>query len=394
MNKLKNYLFWYIGFNTTFFIFRDAFKIVKILYVASIVLLAFFSVFSIFNKLNKLGNQWVIFKLLIFIIALVLSNCYGKEFFTKNLIGSTSIILISAIFMKKLEYEEVDYFIKGYKLSILIDFIYAGVQLIIILVYKININNYLLYYIGSRDEISDRITNRIAGLCWDPYLLGMFCATGFFLFKNKLLRIYIVILLYFTFSRTGQVSFFVAFIYYYFPYIKKRLNYKNVCLLFALLLFIPIIMPTILKKLDFNRGMNRQSAGWRRVEYFQKIPDILALDNNIIISLFGCAPYYSGARFYYSKLDTVTNRMEHTPYWGIECDYSSIILGRGIIGFLVYCIMYLTIIFSCRKRVVKTLALCFFVGGLGYSYDLAIFSNFIVFFTLNWNKSFDKIIDY
>ena len=383
MKKLCNFLFWFVGFNAAFFIFRDAFSIIKLAYTGAITLLSVLSIYRLFEE-KRAGN--LVFSLKMFGILMSLLLCYWQydsEFFAREITGIAALFLMWGIFSRYPSDEECSLYLRGYKLSLVIDFIYAGIQLIILLAFNININNYLLFYIGTAEDISTKVSTRIAGLCWDPYVLGIFCATGFFLFKSKLIRLYILILLYFSSSRAGQLGLLAACIFCYWKDIKRRLNMRNICVFFLILALIPLSVPFVVKALDLDRGFSRQSSGWRRVEYIVCVPDVWATDSSILPALFGGAPVNSGARFYYSGIPTVTNTESRTPFWAIETDFFGTIYGRGIVGFLIYIYFYLYIFLHSKNRLLKALCMCFFAAGIGYYFEFAIFSNFIFFFALN-----------
>lgn len=381
MDRCRNYLFCFIGFNSALSLFRDFFPIIKLLYTLAMFLLAFFSIIALVNK-EKVGSLWFGAKVFIYLFAVILSMRYGDEFFIKEVSGSMSLLLIFLIFLRKPTSLDFKYFIDGFKISLIIDYFYALVQLIILLVFKININNYLLFYVASL-SMDYNLGTRVSGLCWDPYILGMFCAIGFFIFNNKKLRLLILTLLYFTFSRSGQVAFIAGFAVYFYSKYKKKINNKNIVILCSIFLILPFFIPKVIELLDFNRGFNKNSVGWRRIEYIICIPEIWMKDNNPLYILFGCAPYYSGARFFYSGLDCMTNRCEFSPYWLIETDFTAIILGRGIVGFLFHLLFYINILLKQKNLLFKIICTCIFVGGIGYNYDMAIYINFFICFILN-----------
>ena len=381
MRKMRVNLLWFIGLNTSLFIFRDAFSVVKFIYTASIVLFAMTSITKVYFG-KAVGNGLYFIKILTFILSLLLSLNYSMDFFIANFTGLFSLFLLAVMFLSKSSYEELDAFIAGYKLSLLIDFIYAGIQLVIILCTGININNFLLFYIGHTSSIDAKMSTRIAGLCWDPYLLGMFCATGFFLFKSKIFKLYILILLYFSSSRAGQVGWFAAFCFFYWKNIRRWLTPRRFALVSFCFLFLPLLLPKVFDALDFGRGFNKKSVGWRRVEYIIDIPRIWEADESIFPVLFGGAPYYTGARFYYSEIESMTNATIRRPLWTIETDWPGTILGCGIIGFIVYVLLYVHVLLHSKNKILKALCLAIFVGGIGYQYNLAVFSNIIFAFAL------------
>jgi hypothetical protein len=279
-------------------------------------------------------------------------------------------------FLKKTNMIEAYSFFSGYKISLIINFIYAGLELIFLLIFKISLNQRLLPFLGFIDKQDVSSYGRISGLLWDPFLLGIFCATGFFIFKNNCLKIYLLILLYYSGSRSGQIGLLIAIIYYYCKYF---FSYRRVALLFFAVIILAILVPRFI---DFDRGFHGTSKlGNRRIEYVTFIPKIWQTDYSPLNVLLGGAPWYSGARFYFSQLKSDTNDTSINEKWAIESDWSGILLGRGIIGFFYYFYIYIVIILNQKNRKIKAISLVVFFAGIGYNYDLAIFINYILFFS-------------
>jgi hypothetical protein len=304
-----------------------------------------------------------------------------------NLSLSISIYLLAIAFLKKTNSIEFDSFLWGYKISLIINFIYVGFELVFLFVYKISINNMLFAYLNItkvRTVNVDILKNaRVSGLVWDPYLLGIFCATSFFLFKSKLARLYILVALYFSGSRSGQVGFFFAFLYYYGRFFMTN---RKIVFVFLTVIVMTAGMPIILKQLNFMRGFEGNShGGQRRIEYVTFIPKIWANDDTILNLLVGGAPASSGARFFYSPIDSVTKSTILTNNWSIESDWSGVLLGRGVLGFIYYLFIYLLIMLRQKNRTLKAMALAILFAGIGYNYDLAIFINCILFFAASFN---------
>jgi lipoprotein signal peptidase len=67
-------------------------------------------------------------------------------------------------------------------------------------------------------------------------------------------------------------------------------------------------------------------------------------------------------------------------YWCVETDWFGLLLGRGIFGILVYISLFLRILTKKVNRTNKAIALAIFVGGVGYLYDSAIFTSFMLYF--------------
>lgn len=357
------------------------------------IYLAFRSLWICLYKKSSLSAWPFRLKLLAICLSLTFSLCFSVEFFAKNLVALTSQFLMCFIFLKKANRNEISSFIKGFKVVLAINYIFATIQLVIIKVYGVNIFYYLGFYLGLYESASSATTqvSRITGLIWDPYVLGMFCAIGFFLFKKVWTKLWILVLLYFSYSRAGEVGFVAGFCYWILPRLKRIFKKDFFALPFALLLCVPFFsfLPKALDAMDFNRGFSRDSQGWRRVEYITKIPEIWAEDNNPFLVIFGGAPFYSGARFMFTPVDSFTKNEtillsggdeEKLYYWTVETDWFAILIGRGIFGLFAYLSLFFYIFKMKISRTNKAIAMAVFIAGVGYYYDSAIFSCFMIYF--------------
>jgi hypothetical protein len=144
--------------------------------------------------------------------------------------------------------------------------------------------------------------------------------------------------------------------------------------------------------IDFGRGFYGTSKqGNRRIEYVTFIPKIWEVDNTPLNIFLGGAPFYSGARFYFSRLKSDTKDTSTTEKWAIESDWSGIVLGRGVISFIYYLYIFLMIMLNQKNRKLKAISLSILFAGIGYNYDLAIFINYILFFASSFYINPDKL---
>ena len=392
MDKLKyikknDWFFFYIGLSTSFFIFREAFFIIKVTYIACNVFVALRSLHLLLICKDNYSNNVLMGKYLIFTFSLFLAATYSIGFFTQNLVASVSIFLMAITFSKKTNMIEAYSFFLGYKISLIINFIYAGLELFFLLFFKIGLNQMLLPFLGFIDKQNAFLSGRISGFLWDPYLLGILCATGFFLFKNNYIKLYLLILLYYSGSRSGQVGLVAAVVYYYSKYF---FSYRRVVLLFFAIIILVFLTPRFI---DFNRGFHGTSKyGNRRIEYVTFIPKIWQTDTSPLNIFLGGAPFYSGARFYFSQLKSDTNDTSTNEKWAIESDWSGSILGRGVIGFFYYFYIFVIILLNQNNRKLKAVSLTIFFAGIGYNYDLAIFINYILFFSSSFYIDYKEIL--
>lgn len=401
--KVVQFTFFYIGLMTGLFVFRNAFFLLGVIYNFCIFFLAFRALWLSTQDFVYLSIWPFRLKFFSLCFSLIFSLSFSSIFFVRNFVALGSQFLMCVIFLKIPTEEEVKSFIKGFKIVLIINYIFAFFQLVVIKIKGINIFYYLGYYLGLYDSVSlAKIeTSRITGLIWDPYVLGMFCTLGFFLFKKKVVKIFVLVLLYFTFSRAGEVGFAVAFCYWILPKVRNFLkkDYISICIVLLLIASFILLLPKILESTNFYRGFSKESSGWRRIEYITKIPEVWISDKNIFLPIFGGAPFYSGARYIYTPVDSfirsdvyhqAAGDEEKIIYWVVESDWFSILIGRGLFGFFCYVILFFYILKMEVSRLNKSIALAIFFAGIGYYYDSAIFSSFMVYFA----GSTKKIEDY
>jgi len=385
MRNKFSYSFFFIGLNTSFYIFREVFLPLKIVYILCNVYIAVRALYLLIMQKEYFSKNILLGKYFIFFLSLLLTYSFSNEYFFNNLISGISIFLISIAFLKKTNVIEFNSFFIGYKISLAINFIYSGFELILLLVYNISINQFLFEALNITGVQNVSKVGRISGLIWDPYLLGIFCATSFFIFKNKIIKIYIIIILYYSGSRSGYLGFLAACLYYYYPIF---INDRKIIFALIIILFSLVITPIFITNTRFGKVGNQNNVGEkRRLEYFTLIPQIWESDNTFLHPLIGGAPLYTGARFYYSKVESITKKSMSIlkDKWSIESDWSGILLGRGLMGFIYYLYIFFIILLKQKNRKLKAISVSIFFAGVGYNYDLAIFVNYILFFASSFN---------
>lgn len=379
-------LYWFLGFNTAFHIFREAFPLLNYLYIATLVVLAARSV--LIATISKKTNSIVLLRLIVLIISIGCSSIYSISWMKTTFIQCVSVILICLVCIKSPYESEWNSFVNGYKVSILIDFVYAIIQAAFHFV-GVEINQYLfqLFDISRSAQLNEDIARyginaltRVTGLIWDPYVLGMYCATGFFLFKNKYIRLVALMLLAFSQSRSGLVGAMAGLIYFYWPKIKRQ----NTFIAFIIISIIGAIV--IPEMFDISRGFNPNSLGWRRVEYITLLPQVFMSKSPFLLTLFGGSPGFTGARFYFSKISSMVNLTTNYAEWSIESDWLGVLYGQGIVGLFSYILTFYYLLKNQVDRKYKSLILVILFGGMGYFYYTAIFANMLIYLPLSFTS--------
>lgn len=376
--EIVSCLYWFIGINTFLQVFRAAYKSIMILYAISLTILAVYSMCCFGYQVEKRIRLWVLVKFLSYILAIIVAFTISVEFGYKNIVACYSIILVLIIIIKKpLDYE-CKAFIKGLKISIIINLLYSFLDFLCRFLFDFNLTTLLLRMVGMNDraDIYDsNIGNRITGLTWDPFVLGGCCAFGFYLFKSKYLRGAIIFILLCSGSRSGILGFVLGLIIEY----RKQIFKKSKALIIIFVVFVILFLNYNII-LDFAlRGFDKSSFGYMRVEYITLIPSVIR-ESSILQILFGGAPAYSGGRIVLTGISSMINETYQTLYWTIESDWGNAFYGRGVFGFISYIIIYLGLIKKQSNKRFRALFLTILFAGIGYYYDTSIYVNLILHF--------------
>ncbi len=381
----ENFSFWYIGFASILYIFRYSIKVFMLMYTAALLFLLTRALIKIIRTEMDF-YLWTWAKLFSYIQSIILSFSYAIEFGLANLKACMSILITLVIMLSKPEKEHFHCFYLGLKISVLINLIYSGIELFIIKMFDFNFTSILLYKLQLRsfpEEYANYIGNRISGLGWDPFVLGMCCVLGYIFFQNKLFSIYITIILIASGSRAGMLGALVALPVLYSDFLFK----KGYIIFFSIIAGLLILINWQEFVSLMTRGFSKDSLGYVRIEYITLVPEIAINKTSLLFSAFGGAPGYSGAKFIYSDIDSmVSTVMAGNKYWMIESDWMSALYGRGIFGILSYFYMYLSISLHQKNKAWKALYLAVFFAGIGYYYDTAIYINLLIYFTMHFQE--------
>lgn len=313
------------------------------------------------------------------------------------------------------------YFLDGLKISIFIQALWGSAQLFLFSFLNLDLNDLvfnkflhiniigqwsLLYYSNGSFLI------RPSGINWEPAYFGIFMAIGFFIEKNILKRIFYIVILLLSLSRTGIVDLAFCLIYVAFENRKRLINKKIITRVFIVLCVAIIGLNTIqplkykvqifISRFNFaNQDIIGDGTG-RHIDYYPMSLEIMFEKSNLIQILFGYGPRISGVAFsndrnIASKLSV--DNLRNTP-WSVESDIIAIFLGHGIIGIS----LYLTIIYrnirrckSSEYKEFKYINLILLFGGITYGFYQLLFSNIIFIITTasirNVKKFGENIID-
>ena len=385
-NKAYYFLYWYVGINSVMHIFRSSIRILNYAYALALLLIVIRVFIHLWNGAKASFSIFYI-KLLCFLISIGMSFAVSIEFLSRTLAAALPVILLYMAKLKQPIEGEYNSFILGLKQAILIDLIYAVFQGIGMLK-GIDINHILFTVLNMSEDLiaqSDLAFryHRLTGMIWDPFGIGRFSGIGFYLFHHKGLKILSLFILLFSSSRTSLLGLAVSGVYYYYPMFKKR---KYFLFVVTVLLTAIILVPNIV---NLTRGFSKDSEGYKRIEYITLMPKVIAHEENVFYTLFGGTPVFTGARFYFSGIESMVNNTMRNPYWNIESDWFGIVYGQGLVGMAIYFATYLYILHKQKNRLYKAVVIAILFAGVGYFYDSAIYTNLLTFLPL-YSKADNK----
>ena len=72
--------------------------------------------------------------------------------------------------------------------------------------------------------------------------------------------------------------------------------------------------------------------------------------------------------------------------WNVECDFVALILGNGILGFLIYYVMLLKSFFDTKSEARKKIIILFVVGSFFYQFFTSTLGFLLIVFAFNREK--------
>lgn len=230
---------------------------------------------------------------------------------------------------------------------------------------------------------------RPTGLNIDPAYLGIILVFGFLFEKNIVWKIMSFAAAACSMSRsTILIMATIAIL----DYIKKngirKINPKYIAISFLCvtvfayaILKIPSLssqITGILSRLHLGNEMKSEDVGtMRHLLYIPKSIEVFLFQYNPIQQLIGFGPRLSGTIIAHAKvMNEYLNPDMFNTAWSIECDIAELLLGYGIVGFLLYyfCIFRLRKI----KGYGTHLFLVFFLYSIMYDISASTYAQFIL----------------
>ena len=348
---------------------------------------------NILKKIRVNKNIMILYYILI-LISIFFGLKYNDLFYT-NLKSFETIRVIIFIYMAiflKIKNNYIEEFLRGIKYTIFLNLVWATFELILWNLNGFALNDYI-FRIVLKIETTHTWLNirngniRVCGFSWDPLNLGILSSMGYFLYKNKYMKSYSLVILYFTGSRAGQLGLILTILCNYI--LKNKFKLEEIIKKYLIILMLCIFGIWIYT----NKIQNISATGdLRRKAYYLSAVKSTLINNELGSFLFGGSPFYSGNILASNEIlvkETYLNERMTTSNWKIESDWAHILTGRGWIGLISYFGLFIFSYFKIKEYNLQMsqMILLYFFAGIGYYYENSIFINILLIY-VNQNYKF------
>ena len=328
------------------------------------------------KKIRINNNIMIIYYILIF-ISIFVGLRYDKLFYINLRSFETIrivIFLYIAIFLK-IENTYINEFLKGMKYTITLNLVWGTAEFIFWNFKNFSLNTYIFGEIlkiqVDHSWLNLRDNNiRVCGFSWDPLNLGILASTGYFLYENKWMKYYSLVILYLTGSRAGQLGLILALLFSYVFKNTIKLNIKEIIKRYTLIIILIILGVGIYIIKIQNISV---TGDLRRKAYYISAVKTTLMNNKLDSFLFGGSPFFSGNILNSNKKlvkETFISKKMQQLNWKIESDWAHILTGRGWIGIISYFTIFLISYLKIRnKKLVVSKIVLFLYKSINKSYN-------------------------
>lgn len=409
MKRILSYLLFLLGLLCTMIILKPHFLGFSVYVVHIIIIIIIIFMFA--DSKGKINIDIFKSKLFIFyyfvVISSLLSVFYTNSAWVQKTLSYTIQTILIWIPFLVLLYNDKHYFIyknnfiKGFKISIFIHAIWGTLEIVLWNVLQYKLNEEILgklfgaefnHGATSFTYINGTFFIRPSGINFEPAYFGVLLLIGFFITNKLWIKGYYLILLLICLSRTSILGLVLVIAYIF---IKNISNIKFLIraalsiLAVTILLSITIMAsPQIKDRIDSamfrsnisNADINKDGTD-RHLAYYPLSVEIMFSNSNILQTLFGYGARISGYPFQINK-DIVQqiSIQNFKPGWSVESDLVDILVGNGLIGFILY---YSVLLYNIKIIKDKNLLLTnviLLICGITYGfYSLTFFTILLIF---------------
>lgn len=314
-------------------------------------------------------------------------------------------------------------FFKGLYVGAIIQMIWGFAQIVLYSLFEFKLNTFVFQNILGLEGynwdsyISGRIL-RMKGIGWEAANFALVMIMGYILAcaykKSYMIRILFICALALSTSRSGYIAIFVVICWQFIQNnIKKKNKYiskNNIASVVLVLLIIATVSVTygdaIIERLEltFSSMVNifdtsdNLASNSIHISYYVNLLEILK-QNGFVRTLFGCGYFSSG--YPYSCYDSVVSNRISMIGWNPESDAITLIVGNGILGFVLYYFSIIRAFLNHRKDEYGLMILAVFSLGITYLSIRGTWSLFIAVLCMidntpivNLNKPNQKTVLY
>lgn len=250
---------------------------------------------------------------------------------------------------------------------------------------------------------------RVTGLNSDTAFLAIILILAYCLTNSKLWKFVFFVICVLSMSRAGIVTICIIQLLIVFNSLRMKVNFKKafiggaiIICLFMISIYIYTKLPSVQYQVIYalhrfsNITTGNDLGTLRHLTYIPEAFNVWLWDFSLIRKILGVGPRVGGVAFILS--DSIKTNMSFsinmlTNAWAIECDIAEIILGHGILGFLIYYILWK--IFLSSESDYKYCILSLVIMGIMYNIlETTLIQLFIIcLLTSRANPSFNHKIE-
>lgn len=300
-------------------------------------------------------------------------------------------------------------FRKGIIVSIYIQIAWSFIQIILNKLFSIDINTIVFTNILSMvSEASQSKYGQlnISGLAWHPINMAPVLIIAYCMFNKIYMKFIIIFLALTTNNSTVLIGLIVCVVLDIF-FALRRMNKKKKTIkyttLFVIFISVVVIIFVLLKTDFINKLISSFTYLYgritgkfydggstaARIRYYTSLPEIFKL-SSIYQILFG---YGEGCSGY--LMSVLFNQYTHLSSWAVECDVINILIGNGVLGFILFYWWLIKIVIKGlnidKRYLICTVSLI--ICGITYNvqYDWVIIFEMFMVLSIKYNYNIFKI---
>lgn len=351
---------------------------------------------------------WYLFGFVLMLSACGALLCVPRSWFINSLMLTGKLLLyfggIIILFPKILLYKIKDDFFRGLYYGCIGQLVYGIFQGLLWYGFSINLNEIVFGRIlnaGSEDIMWDNnilggIVMRFTGFSWEPANFALVMLIGIILAKTVKMRLLFIMMIVFSYSKTGILTLLLLALVYIMSIIKGIVfkEHFSIKLIKAYTVIIALVVLSLLAVVEYDKLlyvyrlvenilenlyiaiMTEESlSGNIHKMYYLAVLDVIE-KGNIWEFLFGYGTFSAG--YPYALYDIIPYGIKKA--WNPETDFITLLIGNGIVGVLVYYGIVLQNLFCIKDYKYRYILLAILSCGITYLYARGTWTLLILLF--------------